>query len=156
MLNRITPCWKLCVYIRPTTTGVILSFTPPSSSGIQSTRVTCVSHRGRLCRRNCSRPIARTWCLSARLGYLMALFSSGWITFGSANFCSSSKSIQGQTLACSSATVPMFQCWKNTTAIENQVILTYSAYFAYFAYSNLFFHFSLASSVPIHNSLRTP
>ena len=52
----------------------------------------------------------------------MALFSSGWITFGSANFCSCSKSIQRQTQACSTSTVPMFQCWKSTRAIENQVI----------------------------------
>ncbi len=36
-----------------------------------------------------------------RLGSLMVLFSSGWITSGSANFSSSSKSIQRQTLACS-------------------------------------------------------
>jgi hypothetical protein len=76
--------------ISPTTTWVILSCTPPSSSGIHSTRVTCVSQRGLLCRGNCSKPIARTWCLSARLGYLMALFSSGWITYGSATFCSCS------------------------------------------------------------------
>ncbi len=44
---------------------------------------------------NCSRPIARTCCLSARLGYLMGRFSPGWITYGSANFCSCSKCIQG-------------------------------------------------------------
>jgi hypothetical protein len=156
MLNRIGPCWTLCVFISPTTTAVILSCTPPSSSGIHSTKVSCVSHRGRLCRGNCSRPIARTWCLSASLGYLMALFSLGWITYGSANFCTCSKSIQRQTLACSTTSAPKFQCWKSTRAHENQVILTYSAYFAYFAYSNLLIDLSLAGSVSICNCLRTP
>ncbi len=62
-----------------------MSYTPPSSSVMQSTRVTCVSHRGHLCRGNCSRPIARTWCLSDRPGYLMAVSSSAWITYSSAN-----------------------------------------------------------------------
>ena len=73
--------------------------------------------------RNCSRPIARTGCLSAHLGYLMALFSSGWITSGSANFYFCSKSIPRQTLACSTASAPMFLCWKSTRARENKVIL---------------------------------
>ena len=82
----------------------------------------CVSHRVHLCRGNCSRPIARTWCLSARLGYLMALFNSGWITSGSANFCSCSKSIQRQTLACSTTSVPTFLCWKSIRTHGNQVI----------------------------------
>ena len=132
MLNRIGPCWTLCVFIRPTTTRVILFCTPPFSSGIESTRVTCVSLRGPSCQGNCSRPIARTWSLSARLGYLMALFSSGWITFGSANFCSCSKSIQRQTQACSTSTVPMFQCWKSTRAIENQVIFSIFCIFCIF------------------------
>ncbi len=138
MLNRIGPCWTLYVFISPTTTRVILSCTPPSSSGIHSTRVTCVSHRGCLCRGNYSRPITSTWCLSARLGYLMGRFSSGWITYGSANFCSCSKSIQRQTPACSTTSAPMFQCWKSTRAHE---IRPYSAYFAY---SNLFIDLSLA------------
>ena len=41
---------------------------------MHNTRVECVSHRGHDV--NCSslRPIARTWCLSVRLGYLMVLF----------------------------------------------------------------------------------
>ncbi len=130
MLNRIGPCWTLCVFISPTTTGVILSCTPPSSSGIHSTRVTRVSHHGRLCRGNRSRPIARTWCLSARLGYLMGRFSSGWKTYGSANFCSCSKSIQRQTLACSTTSAPMFQYF----------FAYYFAYFPYcFTYSSILF-----------------
>jgi hypothetical protein len=147
MLNRIGPCWTLYEFISPTTTRVILSCTPPSSSGIHSTRVTCVSHSGHLCRGNCSRPIARTWCLSARLGYLMGRFSSGWISpirYGSANFCSCSKSIHRQTLACSTTSAPKFQCWKSTRAHENQVIL---CIFAYFASSNLFIDLSLDESV---------
>ncbi len=73
-------------------------------------------------RGNCSRPIARTWCLSARPGYLMALSSSGSITYGSANFCSCWKSIQRQTLACSTTSASMFQCWNSTRAHGNQVI----------------------------------
>ena len=64
----------------------------------------------------------------------MALFSSGWITFGSANFCSCSKSIQRQTLACSTSTVPMFQCWKSTRAIENQVIFNIFCIFCIFLF----------------------
>jgi hypothetical protein len=64
-------------------------------------RVICVFPRGHLCRGNCSGPIARTMCLSTRLGSLVALFSSRWITFGFANFSSYSKSITRRTLACS-------------------------------------------------------
>jgi hypothetical protein len=59
---------------------------------------------------------------SARQGYLKGLFSLGWITSGSANFCSCSKFIQGQTQACSTVSVPMFLCWKSTQALGNQVI----------------------------------
>ncbi len=133
MLNKIGLCWTLCIFISPTTTGVILSCTPPSSSGIHSTRVTCVSHpsRGCLCRGNRSRPIARTWCLSARLGYLMGRLSSGWwIPYGSANICPCSKSIQRQTLACSTTSAPMFQYF----------FASYFAYFAYcFAYCSILF-----------------
>ena len=123
MLNRIGPCRTLCVFIGPTPTRVILFCIPPFSSGIHSTRVTCVSHSGPLCRGNCSTPIARTWSLSASLGYLMALFSSEWITFGSANFCSCSKSIQRQTQACSTMSVPMFLCWRVHWAKEIRHIL---------------------------------
>ncbi len=82
----------------------------------------CVSHRSHLCPRNCGSRIARIWCLSVHQEYLKARFSSGWITSGSANFCCCSKSIQRQTQACSTLTVPMFQCWKSTLAHENQVI----------------------------------
>ncbi len=64
----------------------------------------------------------------------MALFSSGWITFGSANFCSCSKSMQRQTQACSTSTVPMFQCWKSTRAIENQVIFNIFCIFCIFLF----------------------
>ena len=122
-MNRTGLCWTLCVFIGPTTPLVTLSCTPPSWSGIHNTLGKCVSHRVLLCRGNCSSPIARTWCLSARLGYLMALFSSEWITSGSANFCSCSKSIQRQTLACSTTSVPTSLCWKSTRAHGNQVIL---------------------------------
>ena len=74
----------------------------------------------------------------------MALFNSGWITFGSANFCSCSKSIQRQTQACSTSTVPMFQCWKSTRAIENQVIFNIFCIFCilfciFYAYYNAYF-----------------
>jgi hypothetical protein len=152
MLNRIGPCWTLCVFISPTTTGVILSCMLPSSSGIHSTRVTCVSHRGRLCRGNCSRSIARTWCLSARLGYLMRRFSSGWITYGSANFCSCSKSIQRQTLACSTTRLARVRLCFSAGRVQGPTkIRSYFAYFAYFAYSNLFIDLSLAGSVSICN-----
>ncbi len=132
MLSRIGPCWTFCVFICPTTTRVILFCTPPFSSGIHSTRITCVSHRDPLCRGNCSRLIARTSSLSALLGYLMALFSSGWITYGSANFCSCSKSIQRQTPAWSTTSVPMFQCWKSTSAHENKVIFCIFCIFCIF------------------------
>ncbi len=115
---------------------------------MQSTRVTCVSHRGHLCRENCSRPIARTRCLSSRPGYLMALSSSGWITYGSANFCSWQDRNWHAV-----PRVPMFRCWKSTRAHGNQVMYVYYAYFAYF---DLFIHLSLAGSVSICNRLRTP
>ena len=38
----------------------------------------------------------------------------------------------------STTSVPMFQCWKSTRATKTR------SYFAYFAYSNLFIHLSLA------------
>jgi hypothetical protein len=136
------------------TTRVILFCTPPFSLGIHSTRVTCVSHCCPLCRGNCSRPIARTWSLSARLGCLMALFSSGWITYGSANFCSCSKSIQRQTLACSTTSVPIFQCWKKQGPTKTRSYFPF-AYFVYFDYFDLFIDHSLAGSVSICNPLRT-
>ena len=65
MLNRARLCWTLCVFIGPTTTRVTLCCIPPSWSDIHNTRVICVSHRCHLCLRNCSRPIARIWCLCA-------------------------------------------------------------------------------------------
>ena len=147
MLNRIGPCCTLYVFISPTTTRVILSCTPPPSSGIHSTRVTCVSHRGRLCRGKLQQTNHQDMVFIHRLGYLMALFSSGWITYGSANFCSGSKSIQRQTLACSTTSVPMFQYWKSTRAHKTR---------SYFAYFVLFIDLSLAGSVSICNPLRTP
>ena len=123
MLFRIMLYWALCVFIPPTTTGVTLFSTPPSWWVIRNTRVKCVSLQFLLCPRNWRGRIGRTWCLSARQGYLKGLFSWGWITSGSANFCSCLKFIQGQTQACSTVSVPMFLCWKSTLALENQVIL---------------------------------
>jgi hypothetical protein len=76
-----------------------------------------------------------------------------WITFSSADFCSCSKSIQRQTLECSTSTAAMFQCWKSTRPIKTR---SYSAYSAYFEYSNLLIHLSLPRSVSIYNRLRTP
>jgi hypothetical protein len=96
--------------------------TPPSWWVIRNTRVKCVSLHCLLCPRNWRGRIGRTWCLSARQGYLKGLFSWGWITSGSANFCSCLKFIQGQTQACSTVSVPMFLCWKSTLALGNQVI----------------------------------
>ena len=122
MLFRIGLYWTLCVFIPPTTTGVTLFSTPPFWWIIRNTRVKCVSHHCLSCPRNWRGQIGRTWCLSARQGYLKGLFSWGWITSGSANFCSCSKFIQGQTQACSTVSVPMFLCWKSTRALGNQVI----------------------------------
>ena len=99
-----------------------ISCTRHSLSGTHNTRVICASRHGHLCQRNCKRPIAKTWCLSARLGSLTVHFSSGWITSGSANSCSCSKSIRWQTQACSTMIAPMFLCWKSTMATGNHVI----------------------------------
>ena len=86
-------------------------------------KATCVSTRARLCPKNWRNPIARTTCLSAHQGYPKGLFSSEWTISGSANFYCFLNSIQGQTLACSTWTVPMFLCWKSTGVRGNQVIL---------------------------------
>jgi hypothetical protein len=84
-------------------------------------------------RGNRSRPIARTWCLSARLGYLMGRFSSGWITYGSANFCSCSTSIQRQILT--ETGMQYHEC-----AYVSVFFSFYFAYCAYcFAYSSILF-----------------
>jgi hypothetical protein len=53
-------------------------------------------------------------------------------TYGSANFCSCSKSIQRQTLGFSTTSAPMFQCWKNKRAHENQVIFCIFCIFCIF------------------------
>ena len=94
ILCRTMLSWKPCDFIGPTTTRVTLFCTRHSLSGTHNTRVICASSHGHLCQRNCKRPTAKTWYLSARLGSLTVLFSSGWITSGSANFCSCSKSIR--------------------------------------------------------------
>ena len=121
ILCRTMLSWKPCDFIGPTKTRVTLFCTRHSLSGTHNTRVICASRHGHLCQRNCKRPIAKTWCLSARLGSLTVHFSSGWITSGSANSCSCSKSIQWQTQACSTKIAPMFLCWKSTMATGNQV-----------------------------------
>ena len=65
-------------------------------------------------------------------GILTGLFSWGWITSGSANFCSYSKFIQGQTHACSTVSVRMFLCWKSTLGLGNQVIFCIFCIFCIF------------------------
>ena len=89
----------------------------------------------------------------ALLGSLMALFSSGWITSGSANFSSYSKSIQRQTLACSITNAPSSLYWRSIRAHGKQVILC-SFYICCFC--DIFLDLSLGRSVSICYPLRAP
>ena len=85
LMYRTEHCWTHCVCKTPTPPRVTFVFIPLSWLVIKSTLARCVFHRGHLCPRNCSRPIARTWCSSGRQESLRELFSSEWITSGSVN-----------------------------------------------------------------------
>ena len=135
-------------------TGVTLLSTPPSWWVIRNTRVKCVSHHSLSCPRNWRGQIGRTWCLSSHQGYLKGLFSWGWITSGSANCCSCSKFIRGQTQACTGSTVsvPIFLCWKSTLALGSQVIFCILCILCIFW---IMYH-SMGWTVSICNDLQAP
>jgi hypothetical protein len=125
MLNRIGPCWtvdcdSLRIHQSNNNQGHIVLYSTLLIGHTQHKGHTRLSSWPFVPRK--LQQTNRQDMESIRLGYLMALFSSGWITYGSARFCSCSKSLQRQTLACSTTSVSMFQCWKSTRAHENQVI----------------------------------
>ncbi len=71
-----------------------------------------------------SSSLIKIWCLSHLLEFLMAPFSSGWITSGSSSVscCYWSKVIQRPTQWCSSTSVLLFLCWRSTKAQVRKVI----------------------------------
>ena len=117
------------------------------------TKIIYVSPRGHSCRGNCSGPIARTMCLFARLGSLIALFSSGWITFGS----QTSPPIQNLYKERRWHAVSRMRLRLCAGRVQGPAeSKSYSAFFTYAAYCDMFLDLSLGRSVSICYPQRAP